>query len=207
MPGEGHQQAEVAAVEAGRRCIVSVEGLDVPARAAILERLHGALAGAGCNVLIDNDRASSVFLSLLHRLKALSRMPWTQDVLLCGSWMLGLPSDPCLRALHADLAAELVAALGIGRKRHLMVCLGSSHHEAFETALLKHGWDVKDSLRSLESVQREIMDPERAASSTPFDATVLPFECPRYAADNPETMAVLSKRVCDAVRHALAEQA
>jgi hypothetical protein len=180
--------------------VVSVEGLDVPARAAILERLHASL---GCNVLIDNDRASSVFLTLLHRLKALSRMPWTQNVLLHGSWMLGVPSDPVLRALHADLATELVDALRVGRKRHLMVCMGASHDEAFETALVKHGWDVKDSLRSLESVQREIMDPKHAAATTPFESTVLLFECPRYAADNPETMAVLSKRVCDAVKHSL----
>lgn len=188
-----------------RRWIVSVEGLDVPARAAILERLHASLAGSGCNVMIDNDRSPSVFLLLLHRLKALSRMPWTHDVLLYGSWMLGVPSDPCLRALHADLAAELVDVLRIWRKQHLMVCLGSSHDEAFETALVKHGWDAKDSLRSLQSMQREIMDPACAASSSPFDPTVLSFECPRYAADNPETMAVLCKRVCDGVKAALAD--
>lgn len=189
--------------------VVSVESLGVPARAAVIARLHSAL---GLNVVVDNDRCPSDFMLLLHRLKALARMPSASTVLLSGSWMLRVPVHPVLRALHADMAAALVEALGIRHAAHLFVCLDAEADEALEAALNEPRAEASSagsvpSLGALHDARRRLAGETHLAQLTPLAPKAVRFECPRYAADNPAVLDNLLDRVEAAVREALAGDA
>ncbi len=197
--------------ETVERWVVSIESLDVPARAAVLKSLHSAV---GLNVIVDNDRVTDriamPFVLLLRRLKALSRVPHTHHALFAGSWMLHAPTDPLVADLYAELGAVLVDALGILHSRHLMICMRVSVDEAYETALGSgaythhpgtHGPATPDmhSLQGLARAQDEILSAHKAAVCSPLRAYAITVDCPAFAADTPVELDALSSRVERAV--------
>ena len=174
------------------RWLVTVEGVDVPARAAVLSHIHATF---GFNVIIDNDRCPSSLMLLLHRLKALARLPASRHVLLSGAWGLRAPREAAMQDLHADLGAALVGALGIpDDTRHLMISLRADADEAFEAAL--HHLGERDT--TLQDVKRAAPPPP-----SPFGTHVVDLECPRYVADNPAELEALKSKVTAAVRRTL----
>lgn len=183
------------------RWVVSVESLDVPARSAVLKSLHARL---GLDVIVEGERPQSAFVCLLHRMRALARLPWTRHVMFSGSWLLRVPSDPDLVRLYADLGDALVDALGVHRSRHLMVCMRVDVDEAFEAALMDSPRSPPVWLHTLQQAQNELLRADRAAACTPFRAYTINVDCPPYAADTPATLEALVDRVHTAVRSVLA---
>lgn len=197
--------------ETVERWVVSIESLDVPARAAVMKSLHSTL---GLNVIVDNDRVTDrgaqPFVLLLRRLRALSRVPHTHHALFAGSWMLHAPTDPLVASLYAELGAALVDALGILHSRHLMVCMRVSIDEAYETALgngaythPSHAPDTAVSLQGLVAQQDALLTAEKAAVSSPLRTYALSVECPPFAADTPVELDALNARVERAVASVL----
>lgn len=137
------------------RCVVSVEGLPLPARAAVLKSLQTRLALAA---LSDScppaapaaaaqlaPRLAPQLALLVGRLRALARLPEGAHALWTGSWLLAEPRDPLLRRLHRDLgravASRLLPPQSATKTKHVMLCLTTaSADEAFE-AVLENGED------------------------------------------------------------------
>lgn len=176
------------------RYVISVESLAVPARAAVLKSLQGRF-GMAC--IPDAERCTSPFALLLHRMRAMARVPDKTHILWCGPWLLATPRDPLMRRLHHDLALALARRLlhdgGAGTK-HIMVCLKVSEDEAFETLL--EGDGCRDAtLQSLREAQAAIEAPE-PRSCSPFGSEIVRFDCPCFAADNPVTLAKVVDLAC-----------
>lgn len=181
----------------GDRWVVSVESLDVPARSAVLKSLHARLA---LDVIVDADRPQSAFVGLLHRMRALTRLPFTRHVMFSGSWLLRVPTDPDLVKLYVDLGDALVDALGVHRSRHLMVCMRVDVDEAFEAALMESPRSPPVWLHTLEHAQNQLLRADRAASCSPFRTYTITVDCPPYAADTATTLEALVDRVQRAVQ-------
>lgn len=180
------------------RWVVSVEGLGVPARAAVLKSLQHRLG----LVMADNDRhEAQPFGWLLHRMHGLTKVPPRADALWCGSWLMHVPSHaPALARLHRDLAAVLADLVPGGPRgtRHLMVWLDADPHEAFDAVL--HCPEVSSSVREVglqslreaqEAITRAVNDAaagDQAGLSSPFDVQIVRVPCPPFAADNPVTL-------------------
>lgn len=183
---------------------VSVEGLRVPARQAVLKALQARL---GLVPVCDDDRADrgadAFFRVLLHRVRALARVPPGSHALWTGSWVLTAPRDPDprLAALHRQLGEALVARLAPGRRvRHLMLCLDACPHEAFEAALGGDpGAHREVDLRALAGAAAGLARAEPGPGS-PFPCEVARVACPRFAGDNPATLEALLDLSCDAVK-------
>lgn len=183
------------------RYVLSVEGLDVPARAAILKSLQSRL---GLVTLPDHERCEAPLALLLHRLRSLSRIPDSSNALWAGSWLLAAPTDPAICALHRDLAGALTAALHCPARAttHIMLCLKACPDEAFEAVL---GGDAnRDAcLQGLREAQRSI-DSVAAGGAppavSPFPVRIEWLDCPSFAADNPATLSKLLDLACDACR-------
>ena len=176
------------------RLVVSLESVAVPARHAILKHLQSRL---GMSAIVDVDRYASPFASLLHRLRALARLPRTQDVLWCGAWLPNVPAEPVLRALYREASDALQEALVLGESRHLMVCMHACADELFETMVV--GEESRDV--SLEEVRDASSAVGKAhESSSPFAMAIIErIACPAYAADNPATVDVVCRRAYEAI--------
>lgn len=198
-----------------RRWVVSVESLHVPARAAILKTLQ---TGLGLTVVADGDqRASSggasardAFALLLHRMRALARLPPGQHVLWVGPWLLNLPRDPTVQGLHARLAAELMDKLlpehATAATVHLMLCMRTCTDEAFEQLLEAPG-SRGVSLKGLRECQDAIHGAQEKDDGCPFPLQIVRLDCPRFAADNPVTLDRLARRALDLCRAAMGREA
>lgn len=188
------------------RWVVSVEGLSVPARNAVLKCLHNRLGLA----LLDIDRQHAHPLrQLLHRMQALAKVsdPAT-GVVWAGSWLLDAPADPVWSGLHSDLARGLAGKLlprgSVANTTHLMVVLDADADvdEAFEALLCPDACQNATRELSLEHLRTAkaklaTADPARV---TPFQYRIVRVACPTFAADNPSTLAA----VCEsAVRECL----
>lgn len=191
--------------ETVERWVVSIESLDVPARAAVLKSLH---ANSGLDVIVDNDRVTDriamPFVLLLRRLKALARIPHTHHALFSGSWLLHAPTDPLVAQVYAAMGSTLVDALGISHSRHLMLCMRVSVDEAYEMALgtgayLPHAATATavdmQSLQGLAKAQDAMLTAERAAASSPLRTYAITLDCPPFAADTPVELEALHARV------------
>lgn len=198
--------------------VVTVEGPRVPARHAVLKALQ---SGPGLVAVSDpeGDRSSdpgawdvcTSLRLLLHRLRALARVPPGSTALLTGSWLAAAPPRAAagdLRELHRRLAAALRAKLlppGC-RVRHLMLCLDACPHEAFEALLdgdagAHRHVDLRDVERAAEAARAA--EPEDAAS--PFGVDVIRLPCPRFAADNVSELSRLVNAACARVAEWTAE--
>lgn len=198
--------------ETVERWVVSIESLDVPARAAAVKSLHSSM---GLNVIVDNDRvtdrAALPFVLLLRRLRALARVPHTHHALFTGSWLLHAPSDPLVAEVYDALGAALIDTLGIVHSRHLMVCMRVSVDEAYETALGNGAYThppnapgaTAVSLQGLAAEQEALLSAEKAAMCSPFRTYALAVECPQFAADTPVEMDALNARIERAVASVL----
>lgn len=172
--------------------LVSVECLPVPAGKAVLKALQTRL---GLAVIADNERCTSPFALLLHRMRAIGRS--RHDTLLSGSWLLGTPRDPVLRGVHGELGAALAAQLVATRVTHILLCLRASPDEAFEAVL--EAEEARDTtLQGLRESQRAIDCATPETASTPFDARIVMLDCPAFAGDNPVALRKLVDLACDA---------
>lgn len=178
------------------RWVVSVEGLGVPARAAVLKSLQHRLG----LVMADNDRhEAQPFGWLLHRMHGLAKVPARHDALWCGSWLMHVPSrHPALARLHRDVAAVLADQVpgGPAGTKHLMVWLDADPHEAFDAVLHDASSSTRDvGLQCLrdaqDAISRAVQDAaagDRAGLSSPFWVQIVRVPCPPFAADNPVTL-------------------
>lgn len=198
------------------RWVVSVEGLSVPARAAVLKSLHHRFGLA----LADAERPEThPFEWLLHRMRGLAKAPADQDVLWAGSWLMHVPQgDALLARLFTAMATALAERLPHpAHTRHLMVWLDADPHEAFE-AMIGAGAEAgpvttRDvSLQCLRNAQASINRAAQLAREgcaaqlcSPFDVQIVRVACPPYAADNPVAMAGVLDLVEDECLKAMRE--
>ena len=184
------------------RWVVSLECLGVPARATLLKAMQARL---GLATIPDNnnERRQCPFALLLHRLRCLARVGPTHDVLLQGSWLLGVPCDELRKTLFRQLGHALVAKLllpaagGGAATAHLMVYLKASAHEAFEAQL-----DSKEvTLQHLSALEPLLL--EHAAADSPFPVRIVGFQCPEFTNDNPVALNKLVDLVCDACKQVM----
>lgn len=184
--------------------VVSVESPPLPIRAALLKALQAQLGLQ----LIPDPSAGDNLACLLHRLKALAKSRH-HAALLAGPWILETPTNPHLKALHADLGRAVARTLHLPPLRHLMVCLDACADEAFEHALSDPDAAGRDAGRDATLSQlREAQARVRAASAadTPFEGHVLRFACERFACDNPRAAAKLLDDVCAQCQRVIAQR-
>lgn len=183
----------------GCRWVVSVEGLSVPARAAVLKALQHRLG----LMVADNDHQDRQdhhpFSWLLHRMRGLAKVPISADALWCGSWLMHVPrGSPALTELYKDVSHVLADRLPeeASRTKHLMVWLDVDPNQAFET--LFHDGNpaarevnlqcLRDARDTLLRAVRDAMDGNREALYSPFEVQIVHIPYPPFAADNPVTL-------------------
>jgi hypothetical protein len=186
--------------------VVSVEGLDVPARSHVLAALRDRL---GLADLGERHAGRAALAPALTRLRALARLPAGRParVLCAGPWLLPAEPDPELRRLRADLVGAVARRLRLAVDDcvHVMVMLDASPHEAFEHA------DRAADLRALQAAQAALdAEPAHPAGggrcwATPFAVRSERIACPPFAADNPQTLAEVLDLATDACRRMLGE--
>lgn len=188
--------------------VVSVEGLPVPCRAAVLKSLQSRL---GLVPVPDLDRAAPLAL-LLHRVCALSKVPQGAHALCTGAWLAtgAVHGDPDLLRLHRDLALALRARyFGDRGVTHLMVCMDACVHEAFEAVINEHqsgpardtcAQDLRAFADTVAAVGAGTLQPP-----SPFDVQIVRVPSPPFAADTPSLLADLVDRACDAVARVLGD--
>lgn len=175
--------------------VVSVEGVPVPARVAVLKALQARL---GLVPVPDHDRTTDPLGLLLHRVRGVARYHPRHHALLCGAWLAGCggaEEHPLLHQLHAQLTHQLAAKLlDAAPVRHLLLCLDASPHEAFE-----HVLDAKDAtLQGLLDTQARTWAAQAGRVLSPFgDPQIVRVACPAFAADNPATLDRLVDQACE----------
>jgi hypothetical protein len=180
------------------RWVVSLEGLAVPARAAILKSLQTRLGFA----LLESDaRSCHPLHQLLHRVRSLARVS-RPGAVWSGSWLFDVPDEPAMRALHRDLSRELAARLlpAAQTTRHILVVLDADPDEAFETLM---GADVpacqnarEVCLQDLREAKAKLARNAAEADVSPFETRIVHVSCPAFAADNAVTLGAICDRVC-----------
>lgn len=167
-----------------RRWVVSVESLSMPARTAILKSLQARL---GLPLVADDAAVGKHQLArLLHRVRALGKLPPDQHALCTGSWTsawrAGAAGADLTRALTRALMDKLVPG-GMGGTGHLVVRLAgpTAPDEAFE-ALMPLDRDV--TLHMLHDAQASLLQVDD--SHNPFEAVrIVDVRYPPHAIDNP----------------------
>lgn len=193
-----------AAAAAAGRWLVSVEGVPVPARTAVLKCLQ-ARCGVACLSHECSPAAmpSEAFACLLDRMKALARVPASQDAAWAGPWAAAcVTEDQCLAKLYDDLAEALAEALPPPGKltdsSHLTLSLQADEHEAFEALMCNgSGAAANISLRCLTTEPREQADRRLFAS-----VQIEHLPCPPFCADNPVELHNLVTSACEAYSRA-----
>jgi len=201
------------------RCVVSVEGLPVPSRLAVLKSLQARL---GLVPVPDLDRGDSLpghqgtaasLDLLLHRVRALSKLPEGTPALWSGSWLLSMPRDPDLQHLHRDLAKALCSRYFPEASEaitHIMLCVEASPHEAFEHIFSDPHQQPRDRDTSIQDLHlahrtlREVLA-GRQQAVTPFRTQIVEIAAPPFAADTPGVLAELLDLACAACERALRE--
>lgn len=180
--------------------VVSVEGAQVPARAAILKCLQARL---GLVAVPDNERSTEPLGLLLHRVRGVSRCHPRHHTLLCGPW-LACQEDPALRGLHREVSHLLASRmLSCSPMRHLVMCLDSSPHEAFET-LIEECDGRETTLQNLMDARARLHALSPTDVVTPFgDVQIVMLPCPCFAADNPAVLQKLVDAACEACERVL----
>ena len=176
------------------RCLITLESACVLARHPLLKMLQSRL---GLSAIADAERFSSPFAALLHRIKALARVPDDLDVLMCGAWLPDVPVDPLVRDVYRDAAVALRDAFEVGPCRHVMVCMDVCPHEAFETiAHLEEGRCMnQDDARRATTV---VMNATPADS--PFENAVIErISCPPFAIDTPSVLDDVANTAYEAI--------
>jgi hypothetical protein len=179
------------------RWVLSVEGLPVPARSAVLKCLHNRLGLS----LLDGDRHGQVhpLRQLLARLQALAKLgDPAAGAMWSGSWVLDAPSrDPVWAALHRDLAHSLARKLlppgSADATTHLMVFLDADADEAFETMLSPEACQNATREVSLQHLRdaKAKLDASNGADVSPFPHRIVRVPCPPFAGDNPSVLGAL----------------
>lgn len=182
-----------------RRCVVSVEALAVPGRAAILKSLHDRLGLP----LIEADAAPAhPFRKLLARMQALARLDDKASALWSGSCVLDVPRDEEWRSLYQDLGQELADRLLVDPQRitHLMLVLDADVDEAFEALFASETSSSQPAretcLQHLRQGRELLCASAGAVAASPFVTRIVTLECPAFAADNHVALADLCHRAC-----------
>jgi hypothetical protein len=183
------------------RWLVTLESLDVPARAAIEKALQNrcGLKSVTDHCVPSRDDLASCLALMLHRLRALRAHP-PPSALTTGSWLTCTPTDPVTKEVYRRVTRALVKASfgGDDEVGHLMLCVRASPDEAFETMIDSFGHPCRDvCLEDLWATQREI--DKASAEDTPFDhVQIRHIHCERYATDTPHTLRQVVHAACSA---------
>lgn len=185
--------------------LVTLEGLPHAGRACVLRQLVHARPGwAALNVAPDPATACAwasaecrahhaQFASLMRKLHGLARCGAAARVagvvLLSSPWFEHVTCHPAVRALAAEMTAELVACLGCPVRKHLMVLLDVPPDETFEQMVCcgNPSWN-STSLADVRNAQAAIVRGMRAArdggEAHPFPADLVTVRCPAFFEEN-----------------------
>ena len=202
--------------------LVTLEGLPHAGRACVLRQLMHLRPGwAAINVSPDpatacawasaECRASHAqFASLMRKLHCLSRCgPEARVVLLSSPWFEHLTCHPAVRALAAELTAELVARLGCRVRKHLMVMLDVPHDETFEQMVCcgNPSWNAT-SLADLRGAHTAIARGMHVArdggGAHPFPCETCTVHCPAFFDENEVVARGITRTIVAAVERAAA---